>query len=501
MKFLSTFIYAAFAATVLGQKDPNFVFGRNGIVHLFEWKYSDIALECERFLAPKGFAGVQISPPTENIIAENRPWWERYQPVSYKLVTRSGTEQDLANMISRCNNVGIRIYADIIINHMAGFNGVGTAGSLADSSVRDYPGVPYTDKDFHNPICGIQNYQDPLQVRNCELSGLRDLNQTIPYVRDRVVELLNRLVDLGMAGFRFDAAKHMWPRDLAVIYERIKPLNTRHGFKRGAKPFIYQEVIDLGNEKISKDEYTSMGVVTEFSFSDAIGRVFRGLEPLKKLKNFGPEWGFMSSQDALVFVDNHDNQRGHGAGGANILTFRNDRLYKMATAFKLAYPYGIVRVMSSYYFSESETDLGPPKDSATGNIISPSIQEDGSCARPWICEHRWRQIANMINFRQIAGNAPIQHWWDNGNNQIAFGRGNRTFVAWNGEKTDLKIHLQTGLPRGTYCDIISGNRIGNDCLGLKIHVSPNGTAEIDISKDAKDGVIAIHIESLVSDSI
>lgn len=401
-------------------------------------------------------------------------------------------------MITRCNKVGVRIYADIVINHMTAINGIGTAGSTADPSNRDYPGVPYTDTDFHSPKCGIQDYQDPIQVRNCELAGLRDLNQTVPYVRDKVVEMLNRLVDLGMAGFRFDAAKHMWPEDLAAIYERIKPLNTNHGFKIGSKAFIYQEVIDLGNEAISKNEYTGLGVVTEFSFSDAIGRTFRGLEPLKNLKNFGPAWGFMSSENALVFVDNHDNQRGHGAGGSNILTFRNQRLYIMATAFELAYPYGIVRLMSSYYFPESSTDLGPPKDYA-GNIVSPSIQEDGTCARPWICEHRWRQIRSMIHFKNIVGNAPIKHWFDNGNNHIAFSRGNRAFIAWNGEDSDLKIRLQTGLPHGAYCDIISGERVGNYCSGLKIYVSPDGSAEINIPKDAKDGVVAIHVDSLVGD--
>ena len=34
---------------------------RNTIVHLFEWKWDDIAKECEQFLAPKGYAGVQVS--------------------------------------------------------------------------------------------------------------------------------------------------------------------------------------------------------------------------------------------------------------------------------------------------------------------------------------------------------------------------------------------------------------------------------------------------------
>jgi len=51
-------------------------------------------------------------------------------------------------------------------------------------------------------------------------------------------------------------------------------------------------------------------------------------------------------------VDNHDNQRGHGAGGASILTFRVPRLYKQAVAFMLAWPYSVTRVMSSYYWEQ-----------------------------------------------------------------------------------------------------------------------------------------------------
>jgi alpha-amylase len=45
---------------VRSQKDPNVWNNRSAIVHLFEWKFEDIADECERFLAPKGYAGVQV---------------------------------------------------------------------------------------------------------------------------------------------------------------------------------------------------------------------------------------------------------------------------------------------------------------------------------------------------------------------------------------------------------------------------------------------------------
>jgi len=103
--------------------------------------------------------------------------------------------------------------------------------------------------------------------------------------------------------------------------------------------------------------------------------------------------------NAFVFIDNHDNQRGHGAGGADILTFRVSRMYKMATAFMMAWPYGVVRVMSSYDFPLGSNDQGPPN--SNGNINPVPINPDGTCGGGWICEHRWRQIFNMNIFRNV----------------------------------------------------------------------------------------------------
>lgn len=42
------------------QYNSNTQAGRTSIVHLFEWRWADIALECERYLAPNGFGGVQV---------------------------------------------------------------------------------------------------------------------------------------------------------------------------------------------------------------------------------------------------------------------------------------------------------------------------------------------------------------------------------------------------------------------------------------------------------
>jgi alpha-amylase len=229
---------------VQGQWNPHYAPGRNGIVHLFEWRWLDIAAECERWLAPRGFAGVQVSPVNENIIVSGRPWWERYQPISYKLITRSGNEAEFLEMTTRCNAVGVRIYVDVLPNHMAAHAvpAVGIGGTTANTAIRDFPGVPFSDMDFNRP-CDIYDWHNIYEVRNCQLVGLNDLDQSKAWVRDKIVEFFDHLIELGVAGFRVDAAKHMWPQDLEIIYNRVRNLNTAFGFAAGARPFITQEVI------------------------------------------------------------------------------------------------------------------------------------------------------------------------------------------------------------------------------------------------------------------
>ena len=110
--------------------------------------------ECERFLSGAGYCGVQVSPPNEHVVLpeNNYPWWQRYQPVSYKLDSRSGSRDEFIDMVERCNNVGVRIYVDAVINHMAGMDreGTGSGGSNFNTMNNNhhFPAVPYSDADF-----------------------------------------------------------------------------------------------------------------------------------------------------------------------------------------------------------------------------------------------------------------------------------------------------------------------------------------------------------------
>ncbi|XP_029669332.1 alpha-amylase 2-like isoform X1 [Formica exsecta] len=487
-------IFTSFLAIALAQKDPHYVDGRTTMVHLFEWKFNDIAKECEDFLGPKGYGGVQVSPINENLIIKDRPWYERYQPLSYNIISRSGNESEFENMVNRCKKVGVQIYVDVVVNHMSADAqpAYGTGGTSADPKDFSYPGVPYSSQDFHTPPCQIQNYNNATEVRDCELSGLHDLNQRKDHVRSEIIEFFNKLVDLGATGLRIDAAKHMWPQDLEVIYNRTKGLSTEGGFLPFARPYIYQEVIDLGGEAVSKFEYNGLANVIEFQYGVILGSMFRGQDKLSRLGTFNdPEaWRMLPSDDALVMVDNHDNQRGHGAGGSTILTHKDPKPYKIAIAFMLAYPYGHPRVMSSFAFNDPSQ--GPPADS-DGSIISPEIS-NGQCINGWVCEHRWPQIYHMVQFRNLVNDEPVENWWSDGNNQIAFSRGSKGFTAFNVEG-DLREQLQTGLPAGTYCDVITGDVVDGKCTGKSVVVEDDGRANIEILSNESEGVLALHIQA------
>ncbi|KAI5086809.1 amylase-3 protein precursor, partial [Silurus meridionalis] len=81
-------------------------------------------------------------------------------------------------------------------------------------------------------------------VRDCRLVSLLDLALEKDYVRSKVSEYMNKLIDMGVAGFRVDACKHMWPGDLNAVYSNLNNLNTQW-FSSGSRPFIYQEVLSF----------------------------------------------------------------------------------------------------------------------------------------------------------------------------------------------------------------------------------------------------------------
>jgi alpha-amylase len=455
---------------------------RTAFVHLFEWTWSDIAAECETFLGANGFNAVQISPPNEHVVLPEQgyPWWQRYQPVSYKLQSRSGDRAQLADMIRRCHRAGVKIYADAVINHMAGQDqGVGSAGTRFTKY--SYPGL-YQPSDFHNCRRGITNYNNYNEVTTCQLVGLSDLNTSSPYVQYRLVDYLISLIRLGIDGFRIDAAKHISASDLSTILTKFKgEIDTT--------PYIYQEVIDPGYEAVKKSEYYNNGNVIEFEYGRLVGAKFLGVDgqTIAQLETLDESWGLTPSDKAVVFIDNHDKQRGHGGGGTYV-TYKDGKLYDLANVFMLAFPYGYPQVMSSFEFANS--DQGPPSD-GKGNTRHVYQTDTANCFSEWKCEHRRQAIASMVKFRNYTASYPhVTNWWSNGNNQIAFGRGDRGFVIINRETTPLTRTFQTSLAAGTYCNVIQSDLAAGSqhCSSEETTVTVDSQGQMTITVAPMDAI-------------
>ena len=60
---------------------------------------------------------------------------------------------------------------------------------------------------------------------------------------------------------------------------------------------------------------------------------------------------------------------------------------QLATAFMLAHPYGVPRIMSSYEYNRANNWEGPPHN-GDFSIKDVSINSDLTCGNGWSCEHR-----------------------------------------------------------------------------------------------------------------
>lgn len=78
-----------------------------------------------------------------------------------------------------------------------------------------------------------------------------DLDQGRDDTRAEIAQYMNDLIAIGVAGFRIDAAKHMWPSDLKILYKKLNNLNS-DVFPPNSTPFIFQEVPGSDEEAVKR---------------------------------------------------------------------------------------------------------------------------------------------------------------------------------------------------------------------------------------------------------
>ncbi|VXB37659.1 Alpha-amylase [Microbacterium sp. 8M] len=453
--------------------------GGDVVANLFEWNWHSVAAECTNVLGPKGYGAVQVAPPQDSVRLNQstHPWWEVYQPVGYDLNSRMGTAAQFAAMVTTCHNAGVKVYVDAVLNHMAGDNQTTTdsyGGVSFSASSHSYAQPGYTASDFHaypndcpNSNLAINDWNNQTQVQECELVSLEDLKTESSHVRSTETAYLNQLVDLGVDGFRLDAAKHINANDLSAILSGVH--NTTW---TGSRPYVLQEVMPGGSGGLAPSAYEGMGQVIEFTYATALKNQFTG--NIANLATLGQSWGIEPSASSGTMVTNHDTER-----NGSSLNYKAGSTYVLANVFHLAWGYGTPQVYAS--FTWNSTDDSPPSD-ANGFVT------DTDCANGWYCTDRTRAVANMVGWRNAATGQPVANWYSDGANLISFSRGSKAWVAINNGTSAQTRTFATGLPAGSYCDVIHGDYTASTgaCTGTSITVDSSGNASVTVP--AKDAV-------------
>nr|AKG25402.1 alpha-amylase [Microbacterium aurum] len=447
---------------------------KDAIAVLFSYTWNKIASECEDTLGPAGYGYVQTSPPQEHamVAGEGNPWWIYYQPVSYKLESRMGTEAEFKSMVQRCNAAGVGVIVDAVINHMSGQSNGGTGWAGTVFQHYNYPGL-YSDSDFHSCKRDIDTYKDRWVVQECNLVNLSDLNTGSSSVQQKIADYLNKLIDIGVKGFRFDAVKHIASADMNGIMSKVKNRDQL---------YIVQEVIRAAGEPIQPEEYTAYGDVHEFAYARKLKEAFGGsrIDWLITGTGIGSSWeGFLPQANAAVFVDNHDTER-----NGETLSYKNGASYDLAQYFTLAWNYGSPSIHSGYEFSN---DKQAPVVNGQGRVVDPQPGQNG-----WTFEHAETGIKNMVGFRVTTyGTDIVNKWTSADGSAIGFGRGSKGYVAINNGSSSVQREFTTSLPDGTYYNVIKATKAGNSWSGETITVAGGKFTATLGAKDA----IALHVDA------
>jgi alpha-amylase len=465
--------------------------GGDVIANLFEWNWNSVASECTNVLGPKGYGAVEVAPPEDSIrLSGSHPWWEVYQPIGYDLNSRMGNASQFASMVATCHNAGVKVYADAVLNHMAGNNNTSTdsyGGDTFNSSTESYSQPGYTSADFHtspancpNSDMSIQDWNNQTQVQECDLSSLEDLYTETTHVRQTEAAYLNSLVADGVDGFRMDAAKHFAATDMAAILAQVNNTTWTH-----SRPYVYQEVIPGGsNSALQPSAFESNGSVIEFTYAQDLKTQFTG--NIANLKTFGQSWGLEPPSASTSMVTNHDTER-----NGSTLNYKSGASYILANLFELAWGYDVPQVYASFDWTNS--DDSPPADA--GGFVS-----NTDCANGWFCTDRNQGVANMVGWHNATAGQSVSNWYDDGTNFIAFSRGNRGWIGINNESSAKTVTVETGLPAGNYCDVIHGDLTPSTgaCTGTTVSVATNGTATVTVP--AMDAV-ALYLPTAASGTV
>ena len=158
-----------------------------------------------------GIEGIWLSPIFTS------PTYHKYDTTNYYTIDpKFGTMEDLQELIELCHSRNVQIILDLVINHTSRANTwhqkFVSAHQSGDTENEYYDFYSWSETKqngaTYNPISGTTHYYE------CNFSTeMPELNFDNPKVRQAMVDVAKYYLELGVDGFRFDAAKYIYYGD------------------------------------------------------------------------------------------------------------------------------------------------------------------------------------------------------------------------------------------------------------------------------------------------
>ena len=297
--------------------DPDFT-NTETILHVWSWNFPTIAENMKK-IADAGFTMLQTSPVNACFSPEGGNvkifdekegnWYHYYQPVDWTVGNNIvGTEAEMKAMLDSARKYDVRVLVDVLPNHTAFDIDLVTDGF--------YEAVGGREKMFHTKgLEGISDYNDRTQCTHQGVGGLPDVNTENPLFQKYYMQFVNKLIAMGVRGFRYDTAKHIGVHSDPIDTEAGVTENDFWDVATGRKEvlgvslavpydslFVYGEV--LQDRNVPEDEYAGYFGQTASSY----GHVLREVLAKRSAKDVDLlSWYHSAAPEHLTtWVESHD---------------------------------------------------------------------------------------------------------------------------------------------------------------------------------------------------
>ena len=216
-----------------------------------------------------GVEGIWLSP------IHPSPSYHKYDVKDYYAVDpKFGTEEDLKELIQLCESRNVKLILDLVINHTSSqhpwfikFREAHVTGNTADPYYEYYSYA--ADQSANATFCALPGTREYYEGNFSH--EMPELNFDNPQVREEMVKVAKYYLDLGIDGFRFDAAKYIYygneEKNVAFWQWYMEQL-------RAIKPDVYAVAEVWDGDPITYPYFSALNCFN-FSISQVSGQITR----------------------------------------------------------------------------------------------------------------------------------------------------------------------------------------------------------------------------------